>query len=43
MSEALYDRLLAEIFRRHNGADQTEFEFSRDDMAQILGEWGERV
>lgn len=43
MSESLYDRLITEIFRRHHGATKHEFEFLRDEMADILREWGERV
>lgn len=43
MTEPLYDRLITEIFRRHNGATQLEFEFEREEMADILRKWGERV
>lgn len=43
MSESLYDRLMSEIFHRHDGTNQEEFEFTRDEMASILQEWGERV
>lgn len=43
MSQTLYDRLIIEIFRRHNGATKNEFEFDRDEMADTLREWGERV
>lgn len=43
MAEPLYDRLIAEVFRRHKGAEQQEFEFVREEMADILREWGERV
>ncbi len=43
MPETLYDRLIAEIFRRHDGAHQNEFEFERDEMADILREWDLKV
>lgn len=39
----LYDRVVSEIFRRHDGANQDEFEFERDEIAEILAEWGETV
>jgi hypothetical protein len=40
---SIYDRLVSEVFRRHDGANQDEFEFERDEMAEILQEWGESV
>jgi hypothetical protein len=40
---ALYDRLILEVFRRHRGADCQEFEFERDEMGEILDDWGEQV
>lgn len=40
---SLYDRLIVEIFRRHDGADRQEFEFDREEMREILDEWGETV
>ena len=43
MPQSIYDRLICEIFRRHDGASQSEFEFERDEMADILREWGQRV
>jgi hypothetical protein len=43
MPGTLYDRLIAEVFRRHGGASQEEFDFLRDEMADILREWGAQV
>lgn len=43
MPDVIYDRLITEIFRRHDGAHKTEFEFTRDEMAGILREWDESV
>jgi len=41
--ETLYDRLISEVFRRHGGAERPEFEFTGDEMRQILAEWGQRI
>jgi len=43
MNQSLYDRLIAEVFARHHGSTVDEFEFEREELAEILGEWGERV
>lgn len=40
---SLYDRLVIEIFRRHNVGDRDEFVFEREETAEILSEWDERV
>lgn len=40
---SLYDRLILEIFRRHVGESENEFDFDRNEMAQILEEWGETI
>ncbi|MBS1252775.1 MAG: hypothetical protein MAG451_01817 [Anaerolineales bacterium] len=40
---SLYDRLIAEIFHRHDGPNHDEFEFDREEMREILEEWGETV
>lgn len=40
---SLYDRLIVEIFHRRHGASRDEFEFTREEMAEILQEWGERI
>lgn len=40
---SLYDRLISEIFRRHGGASRDVFEFDREEMREILEEWGETV
>ncbi|HDQ71625.1 MAG TPA: hypothetical protein ENN19_05945 [Chloroflexi bacterium] len=37
----IYDRLLIEIFRRHEGFSKDEFEFEREEMEYILRSWGE--
>ncbi|MCL6430255.1 MAG: endonuclease [Anaerolineae bacterium] len=43
MEQTLYDRLIVEVFRRHGGANCDEFEFERDEMADILRDWGKKV
>jgi hypothetical protein len=40
---SIYDRLISEIFHRHGGASHDEFEFAREEMAEILREWKETV
>jgi hypothetical protein len=40
---SIYDRLISEIFHRHEGATQNEFEFNREEMGQILREWGKTI
>jgi len=40
---SIYDRVLVEIFSRHDGASQDEFEFEREEVEKILREWGRRV
>jgi hypothetical protein len=40
---SIYDRLMSEIFKRHDGENRDEFGFERDEMTAILREWGESV
>lgn len=40
---SIYDRLITEIFHRYGGANHDEFEFDREEMSEILREWGETV
>lgn len=40
---SIYDRLISEIFHRHDGANRETFEFDREEMTQILQEWGETI
>ncbi len=43
MPDTLYDRILVEMFRRHDGVHQSEFEFNRDEIGDIARAWGERL
>ncbi len=40
---SIYDRVLSEIFQRHAGSEQDEFEFEREEMEEILRTWKKRV
>jgi len=40
---SIYDQLLSEIFHRHRGPTQDEFEFEREEMEEILRSWKKRV
>lgn len=39
----LYDEVICEVFRRHNGASRDAFEFERQEFAEILRSMGETV
>jgi hypothetical protein len=39
----LYDRVITEIFRRHEGATKEEFEFDREEITEVAGEWDEEI
>lgn len=40
---SLYDRILVAIFERHHGAEVDRFQFERQEMEEILQEWGETI